>query len=99
MLVSPIKWKGDLKLSLPIGMKKKVKGRSKRGKPKKDMALKKLKKERAIAKAKELFPEVVLMHSDRCKKDDDNIAEALLLTHWGRRHYSGPDDTKPNSRV
>ena len=41
-------------------------------------------KEASIAKAKELFPEIGLRFSSRCKKDDDNMAEALLLTVYAR---------------
>lgn len=33
-----------------------------------------------------LFPNVNLKRTERCKKDDDNFAEALLLSEYARRH-------------
>ena len=38
---------------------------------------------------KRLFPNVNLKATDRCKKDHDGMAEALLLAEYGRRHYNG----------
>ena len=34
-----------------------------------------------------LFPNVSLKRTERCKKDDDNMAEALLLCEYARRHF------------
>ena len=42
-------------------------------------------KEISIATAKKLFPSVDLRRSVRCKKDDDNIADSLLLAMYGAR--------------
>lgn len=38
----------------------------------------------SIRKAKELFPCVNLRRSERCTKDDDGMAEALLMAGWLR---------------
>ena len=39
-------------------------------------------KQKSIDMALKLFPQVSLRHNSRCSKDDDNIAEALLLTEY-----------------
>lgn len=45
-------------------------------------------KNTSIEVAQRLFPNVSLKRTERCKKDDDNIAEALLMCEYGRRLYS-----------
>jgi hypothetical protein len=42
-------------------------------------------KNTSIAVAKRLFPNVCLKRTQRCSKDDDGIAEALLMAEYGRR--------------
>ena len=46
-------------------------------------------KNTSIEVCKRLFPNVNLKATDRCKKDHDGIAEALLIAEYGRRHYNG----------
>ncbi len=46
-------------------------------------------KQRSIITAQRLFPHVDLRRSPRCRKDDDGIAEALLLAEFGRRTRNG----------
>ena len=43
-------------------------------------------KEQSIAAAKRLFPNVNLKRTERCTKDHDGFADALLIAEWGRRH-------------
>ena len=45
-------------------------------------------KNTSIEVCKRLFPNVSLKATDRCKKDHDGIAEALLIAEYGRRHYN-----------
>lgn len=42
-------------------------------------------KESSIAVCKRLFPEVSLKRTERCKKDHDGMAEALLMAEYARR--------------
>lgn len=42
-------------------------------------------KNSSIAVCKRLFPDVSLRRSDKCRKDDDNMAEALLMAEYARR--------------
>lgn len=42
----------------------------------------------SISKAHELFPEADLRRTERCKKDDDGIAEALLLAEYCRQKHT-----------
>lgn len=42
-------------------------------------------KNSSIAVCKRLFPNVSLRRTDRCKKDHDGIAEALLMAEYARR--------------
>lgn len=42
-------------------------------------------KNSSIAVCKRLFPEVNLRKSDRCRKDHDGMAEALLMAEYARR--------------
>lgn len=46
-------------------------------------------KNTSISVCKRLFPNVNLKATDRCKKDHDGMAEALLIAEYGRRHYNG----------
>ena len=45
-------------------------------------------KNTSIEVCKRLFPKVNLKATDRCKKDHDGMAEALLTAEYGRRHYN-----------
>jgi len=42
-------------------------------------------KNSAIAVCKRLFPDVSLLPSERCRKDHDGMAEALLMAEYARR--------------
>ena len=42
-------------------------------------------KNTSVAVAKRLFPDVSLRRTDRCRKDDDGMAEALLMAEYARR--------------
>lgn len=42
-------------------------------------------KNSSVVVCKRLFPAVTLRRSDRCRVDDDGIAEALLLAEYARR--------------
>lgn len=44
-------------------------------------------KSRSIEVCRRLFPNVILKRTDRCKKDDDGLAEALLLALYAKRHF------------
>lgn len=44
-------------------------------------------KNTSIEVCKRLFPNANLKASERCKKDHDGMAEALLMAEYGRRHY------------
>lgn len=46
-------------------------------------------KNTSIEVAKRLFPDVNLKATNKCKKDHDGMAEALLIAEYGRRHYNG----------
>ena len=46
-------------------------------------------KNTSIEVCKRLFPYASLKATDRCKKDHDGMAEALLIAEYGRRHYNG----------
>ena len=43
-------------------------------------------KKTSIKAAHRLFPDVDLRRNERCKKEHDGMAEALLLAEWARRH-------------
>lgn len=43
-------------------------------------------KNSSIEVCKRLFPGVVLRRTERCRKDDDGLAEALLIAEYARRH-------------
>ena len=45
-------------------------------------------KNTSIEVCKRLFPNVSLKATERCKKDHDGMAEALLIAEYGRRHYN-----------
>lgn len=42
-------------------------------------------KNRSIDVCKRLFPGIDLRRTDRCRKDDDGMAEALLMAEYARR--------------
>lgn len=42
-------------------------------------------KNSSIEVCKRLFPGVSLLRTDRCRKDDNNMAEALLMAEYARR--------------
>lgn len=42
-------------------------------------------KNSSIAVCKRLFPDISLRRTDRCKKDHDGMAEALLMAEYARR--------------
>lgn len=44
-------------------------------------------KNMAVEVCKRLFPTADLKRTNRCKKDDDNMAEALLMCEYARRHF------------
>ena len=44
-------------------------------------------KEDRITVCKRLFPSVKLLPTDRCKKESDGMAEALLMAEYARRHF------------
>lgn len=46
-------------------------------------------KNTSIAVARRLFPDTPLKRTERCKKEDNNIAEALLLAVVARRKFGG----------
>ena len=43
-------------------------------------------KNTSVNVARRLFPNVSLLRSVRCRKDDDGMAEALLMAEYARRH-------------
>lgn len=45
-------------------------------------------KNTSIEVCKRLFPGVNLKATERCRKDHDGMAEALLIAEYGRRHYN-----------
>lgn len=45
-------------------------------------------KNTSIEVAKRLFPNADLMRTSRCKKENDGIAEALLLAEYARRKFA-----------
>lgn len=46
-------------------------------------------KNTSIEVAKRLFPNAQLMRTDRCRKPDDGMAEALLMAEYARRIQNG----------
>lgn len=44
-------------------------------------------KSKSIEVCRRLFPDVDLRRTDKCKKDDDNLSEAVLLAEYARRHF------------
>lgn len=44
-------------------------------------------KQRSIDVCKRLFPGVSLRRTDRCRKDHDGMAEALLMAEYARRRF------------
>lgn len=45
-------------------------------------------KSQSIETAKRLFPGVDLRRTDKCTKDHDGFADALLIAEWCRRHLA-----------
>ena len=41
-------------------------------------------KQTSIAKCKELYPEINLLPTKRCKKESDGMAEAVLIARYGK---------------
>ena len=54
---------------------------------KREYSLLKADKKQSIEVCHRLFPNVSLKRTARCKKDDDNCADALLLCEYARRHF------------
>jgi hypothetical protein len=46
-------------------------------------------KQRSIVAAQRLFPRIRLQRSGRSRRNDDGLAEALLLAEYGRRVHQG----------
>ena len=46
-------------------------------------------KNQSVEVCKRLFPGVSLRRTDRCRKDHDGMAEALLMAEYARRHFNG----------
>lgn len=46
-------------------------------------------KQLSIDVCKRLFPSVSLRATERCKKDHDGMAEALLMAEYAKRHFGG----------
>lgn len=44
-------------------------------------------KNTSIEVCKRLFPDVSLKRTPKCKKDDDGMAEALLMALYAKRHF------------
>lgn len=42
-------------------------------------------KNSSIAVCKRLFPNVSLLRTEKCRKEDDNMAEAMLMAEYARR--------------
>lgn len=49
-------------------------------------------KEKSVEVCKRLFPNVDLRRTDRCKKEHDGMAEALLMAEYARRKWGKTDD-------
>ena len=54
---------------------------------KREYSLLRAEKKQSIEVCKRLFPNVSLKRTDRCKTDDDNMADSLLLCEYARRHF------------
>lgn len=44
-------------------------------------------KKQSIEVCKRLFPDISLRRTDKCRTDDDGMAEALLMAEYARRHF------------
>lgn len=44
-------------------------------------------KKNSVIACKRLFPDVDLKRTEKCRKDDDGMAEALLMAEYARRHF------------
>lgn len=49
-------------------------------------------KNTSVDVCKRLFPSVSLKRTERCKKDDDGFAEALLMAEYARRHFGRAEE-------
>ena len=56
---------------------------------KKAFSLLKRDKDASVAEARRLFPDVSLLPTERSRKDNDGMAEALLLAEYARRCWRG----------
>lgn len=54
---------------------------------KREYSLLRTEKKQSIEVCKRLFPSVSLKRTERCKTDDDNMADALLLCEYARRRF------------
>lgn len=54
---------------------------------KKDFSLLRAEKKQSIEVCKRLFPGIELKRTDRCRNDDDNMADAALICEYARRHF------------
>jgi crossover junction endodeoxyribonuclease RuvC len=50
-------------------------------------------KQASIDTCRQLFPGVNLKRTERCRKDGDGPAEALLICTYGMRHFGGGEKT------
>lgn len=53
---------------------------------KKDFSLLRAEKKQSIEVCKRLFPGVELRRTEKCRTDDDNMADAALICEYARRH-------------
>lgn len=53
---------------------------------KKDFSLLRTEKKQSIEVCKRLFPGIELRRTDKCRTDDDNMADAALICEYARRH-------------
>lgn len=53
---------------------------------KKDFSLLRTEKKQSIDVCKRLFPGIELKRTDKCRNDDDNMADAALICEYARRH-------------
>ena len=44
-------------------------------------------KKQSIEVCKRLFPDISLRRTDKCRTDDDGMAEALLMALYAQRHF------------
>lgn len=56
-------------------------------------------KDASVAKARELFPDANLRPTSRCKKDNDGMAEALLIAEYCRLEYQKQCANRPRPHI